>query len=264
MKTKLLLCLIATFATAHAANYVGDQTFAAPFTLNEGVNVVGNLTLATPGTYSASNWNIVGLVRFGAPGDYTVNATSGGISFAGNVLGPPTGAVVVRVNYRTTVNVVGTVATSVTVVDNAQPPPAPPEDAPKPPPPSPLMNLATRATLGAGGVLNPGFVIGGTTPRRVLVRAIGPWLTQFGVTGAMANPTLTVFSGALQVGANDDWGGDTNLTAIFAAVGAFGLPAASKDAAVVLSLPPGAYTVIVRGATPAEAGDVLFEAYLVE
>jgi len=203
-------------------------------------------------------------VRFGAPGDYTVTATSAGISFAGNVLGPPTGAVVVRVNYRTTVNVVGTIAGNITVVDNAQPPPAPPEDAPKPPPPSPLMNVATRATLAAGGVLNPGFVIGGTASRRVLVRAIGPGLAQFGVTGVMANPVLTVFSGALQVGASDDWGGDAGLAAIFAAVGAFGLPASSKDAAVVLTLPPGAYTIAIRGAAAGDAGEVLAEVYLVE
>ena len=263
MKLKLLLCLFAALTTVRAANYVGDQTFAAPFTLNEGVNIVGNLTFATPGTYSAPNWNIVGLVRFGAPGEYTVNATEGGISFAGNVLAPPTGTVVVRVNYRTTVNVFGTVANGISVIDNAQPPP-PPAATVEPPPPSPLMNVATRATLAAGGVLNPGFVIGGTTSHRVLVRAIGPGLAQFGVTGVLANPTLTVFSGALQIGANDDWGGDANVNAVFGAVGAFGLPAASKDAAIVLTLPPGAYTLIIRGANPGDGGEVLAEVYLVQ
>ena len=263
MKLKLLLCLFAALTTVRAANYVGDQTFAAPFTLNEGVNIVGNLTLATPGTYSAVNWNIVGLVRFGAPGEYTVNATGGGISFAGNVLAPPNGTVVVRVNYRTTVNVVGTVGSGITVIDNAQPPTTPVETVVSPPP-APLMNLSTRVALGAGGVLNPGFVIGGSASRRVLIRAIGPGLAAFGVTGVMANPKLTVFSGALEAGANDDWGGDAQLNATFIAVGAFGLPSASRDAALVLTLAPGAYTVAVRGATPAEAGEVLFEVYFVE
>jgi len=263
MKLKLLLCLFAVLTTVRAANYVGDQTFAAPFTLNEGVNVVGNLTLATPGTYSASNWNIVGLVRFGAPGEYTVNATVAGISFAGNVLGSPSGSVIVHVNYRTTVNVVGTLASNITVIDNSAPPP-PPATTVEPPPPSPLMNVATRATLAAGGVLNPGFVIGGTTPRRVLVRAIGPGLAQFGVTDVLANPTLAVFSGALQIAANDDWAGDADVSAVFGPVGAFGLPAASKDAALVLTLPPGAYTLIIRGANPGDAGEVLAEIYLVQ
>jgi hypothetical protein len=263
MKTKLLLCLFATFATVHAANYVGDQTFSAPFTLNEGVNIVGNLTLATPGTYSASNWNVVGLVRFGAPGDYTVNATVAGISFAGNVLGAPTGTVIVHVNYLTTINVVGTVAGNITVVDNAQPPVSP-ATVVNAPPPSPLMNVATRATLGAGGVLNPGFVIGGTISRRVLIRAVGPGLAQFGVSGVMANPTVVVYRGSLQLASNEGWGGDTNLSAVFAAVGAFGLTTASKDAAVVLTLAPGAYTLVVRGAGATDAGEVLAEVYLVE
>jgi len=263
MKPKLLLFLICAAAT-RAANYVGDQTFAAPFTLNEGVNIVGNLTLATPGAYSASNWNVVGLVQLGAPGEYIVTATASGISFAGNVLGPTTGAATIRVSYRTTVNVVGVLASNITVIDDSRNPPAPPVATVMSPPPAPLMNLSTRVTLGAGAVLNPGFVVGGGTPRRVLVRAIGPGLAAFGVAGVMANPTVTVFSGALQFGANDDWGGDAQLNAVFAAVGAFGLPATSKDAAVLLTLPPGAYTAIVRGATPTEGGEVLFELYFVE
>src|SRR6185436_6968365 len=100
MKLKLLLCLFAALTTVRAANYVGDQTFAAPFTLNEGVNIVGNLMLSTPGTYSASNWNIVGLVQLVAPGEYVINATAGGISFAGNVFGPVKGSAIVHVNYR--------------------------------------------------------------------------------------------------------------------------------------------------------------------
>jgi hypothetical protein len=263
MKTRLMLFLCAALATVRAANYVGDQTFAAPFTLNEGVNIVGNLTLATPGTYSAPHWNVVGLVRFGTAGDYSINATVAGISFAGNVIGPPTGTAVVRVNYRTTVNTAGSITSNITVIDNAQPPPEP-RILIDPAPPSPLMNVSTRATLGAGGALNPGFVIGGSAPRTVLVRAIGPGLASFGVTDALPNPTLVVFSGARQVAANDDWGDDVNVNAVFGAVGAFGLPAASKDAALVLTLPPGAYTLVIRGATPGEAGEVLAEVYLVQ
>lgn len=262
MKLKLLLCLVATLATGRAANYVGDQVFSAPFALNEPVNIVGNLILSAPGVYSAANWNVVGLVRFGAPGDYTVNATGGGISFAGNVLGSATGTVVVRVNYRTTVNVVGTLASNITVIDNPARP-ADPEPGPAPEP-APLMNLSTRATLAAGGTLNPGFVIGGTTPRRVLVRAIGPGLAQFGVGHVLANPTLVVFNGALPVGTNDDWGGTAQLAAVFAAAGAFGLPSQSQDAALVLTLAPGAYTLTIRGSGPADGGEVLAEVYLLQ
>jgi hypothetical protein len=263
MKLKHLLCLILAVA-ARAANYIGDQTFSAPFALNENVNVVGNLTFATPGTYSATTWTIVGFIRFAQPGTYTVVATTGGFAVSGNAVGPANGTATIRVNYQTTVNFVGTVATNLIVVDEsgARPPTIMPVDI-TPPPPAPLMNLSTRATLVAGGVLSPGFVIGGTTPRRVLIRAIGPGLAPFGVTGVMANPTLAVFNGALQIGANDDWSGDVALDATFAAVGAFGLPPASRDAALVVTLPPGAYTATVRGATAADAGEVLVEVYFV-
>jgi hypothetical protein len=263
MKIKLLLCLFAAIA-ARAANYVGDQTFAAPFTLNENVNVVGNLTFSTPGTYSANSWNIVGFIRFGAPGIYTVNATSGGFAVSGNAVGPASGNVTVHVSYRTTVNFVGTVATNVTIIDDTGGPTITPPPTIEPVAPAPLMNLSTRATLVAGGVLNPGFVIGGTSPRRVLIRAIGPGLVAFGVSGTLPNPTLAVFNGALQVAANNGWGGGAELNGTFVAVGAFGLASASKDAALLLTLSPGAYTATIRGATANETGEVLLEVYFVE
>jgi hypothetical protein len=265
MKTKLLLCLIAGFASAHAANYVGDQTFAAPFTLNENVNIVGSLTLATPGTYSATSWNIAGVVRFAAPGEYAFVATGGGVAASSTVVGPASGTAIVHVSYRTTVNVVGTLPANVILIDDAQTvSPPPPTQTVSPPPPAPLMNLSVRANLAAGGTVNPGFVIGGSSARRVLVRAVGPGLAAFGVTGVMSDPRLTVFSGSLPAGANDDWGGGAELTATFAAVGAFGVPSASKDAAIVLTLQPGAYTIAVRGSGANDGGEVLVEVYFVE
>jgi hypothetical protein len=265
MKSKLLLSLFVAVA-ARAANYVGDQTFAAPFELNENVNVVGNLTLSAPGTYVATSWNVVGFIRLASPGVYTVIATTGGFAVSGNAVGPVSGNATVRVNYRTAVNFVGTISNNVTVVDDSQtPPPATGGgEVVAPPVPAPLMNLSTRAMLTAGGVLNPGFVVGGTGARRVLVRAIGPGLAQFGVSGVMANPVVTVFRGAQEVGGNDDWGGSTTLQATFAAVGAFGLPIGSRDAAVVLTLPPGAYTATVRAVGAVESGEVLLEVYLLE
>jgi hypothetical protein len=263
MKTKLLLCLIAGFASAHAANYVGDQTFSAPFALNEGVNIVGNLTFATPGVYSAASWNIAGVVRFAAAGDYTFIATTGGMTASSAVIGPASGVATVHVSYRTTVNVVGTLPGNVMMIDDAQRL-LPPAATVEPPPAAPLMNLSVRATLAAGGTVSPGFVVGGTAPRRVLVRAVGPGLSAFGVTGLLGNPRLTVFNGSLAIGANDDWGGDPDVNATFVAVGAFGLPATSKDSAVVLTLQPGAYTIAVRGSTATEAGEVLVEVYFVE
>lgn len=131
-----------------------------------------------------------------------------------------------------------------------------------PQPTAPLVNLATRATLAANQILTPAFVVGGTVPRRVLIRAVGPTLgTAFNVPGAMADPSLTVLRGQTQVGANNDWGGGAQLTAVFTSVGAFALPVSSLDAAVVLTLTPGAYTAQVRGTG---AGEVLVEVYFVD
>jgi hypothetical protein len=133
--------------------------------------------------------------------------------------------------------------------------------APVPQPGPPLVNISTRAALGAGQVLNPGFVVGGAVPRRVLIRAIGPTLSRFGVTGVMANPSLSVFRGTTEIAANNDWGGTNVLVAAFAQVAAFALPLDSLDAALVLTLAPGSYTAQVRGTG---AGEVIVEVYFVD
>ena len=128
-----------------------------------------------------------------------------------------------------------------------------------------LANLSTRAQVGTGeAVLIPGFVLAGDAPRRVLVRAIGPGLAAFGVAGALSDPTLEVLRGTTVVAANDNWQAQpAGATAATAAVeaGAFPLAAGSRDAALVLSLAPGAYTLRVAGAGGA-TGVALAEIYL--
>ena len=69
-----------------------------------------------------------------------------------------------------------------------------------------LVNASTLAPVGTGaGVLIPGFVVGGTGKLRLLLRAIGPSLAGFGVTGTLANPTVTLYRGQQAVATNDDW-----------------------------------------------------------
>ena len=70
-----------------------------------------------------------------------------------------------------------------------------------------LINLSTRAQTGAGAnILTAGFVVGPGEPRQVLIRAVGPTLAGFGVTGTIANPVLTVFDAdGKSVASNDDW-----------------------------------------------------------
>jgi hypothetical protein len=93
--------------------------------------------------------------------------------------------------------------------------------------------------------------------KAVLVRAVGPGLSPFGVSDAMADPRIMLFRGAVVEGMSDDWGGGPTLAATFASVGAFALPAGSRDAALVATI-DGGRTVQVVGASP---GTVLVEAY---
>jgi hypothetical protein len=127
-----------------------------------------------------------------------------------------------------------------------------------------LVNVSTRAQVGVGeNALFAGFVLGGNSPRTVLVRAIGPTLGAFGVASPLADPLLEVFnSGATTpLTSNDNWNGDANLVSVFARVGAFPLPAtSSRDAAIVISLAPGSYSARVAGVGNT-TGEVLLEVY---
>ncbi len=120
-----------------------------------------------------------------------------------------------------------------------------------------LANLSTRSQVGAGGnVLTVGFTITGTAPKTVLIRGIGPGLVPLGFSGTVVDPTLTLFRGSAAIASNNDWGtpvgGTTTVTAAtFTSVGAFGLPAGSKDAVILTSLDPGGYTAQMSSATGA-------------
>lgn len=125
-----------------------------------------------------------------------------------------------------------------------------------------LVNVSVCVFLPAGRE-GPalGFVVEGNSPRRVLVRAIGPSLTEFGVTDPVANPRLEVRREGARVDGNDDWAGAPALRAAFGEAGAFPLTdPASRDAALVMVASPGAYTVTCSEATRA-AGTVLVELY---
>lgn len=124
-----------------------------------------------------------------------------------------------------------------------------------------LINVSARTVVGLGADrLITGFVIAGPTPKTVLVRAIGPTLAAFGVTGALADPQLELYSGSTKLFANDDWANSPALAATATRVGAFALPAASRDSALVTTLAPGAYTAQVSGAANT-TGIALVEVY---
>ncbi len=127
-----------------------------------------------------------------------------------------------------------------------------------------LSNISARGFSGNGDeVLAPGFVIDGTGAKTMLIRVVGPTLTNFGVTGTMTDPRFEVIpvDHLNPVAANDNWGGTAALKAAFATAGAFAFPDDnSLDAAVVVRLPPGAYTVRPVGANEG-TGVILVEAY---
>ncbi len=129
----------------------------------------------------------------------------------------------------------------------------------EPPIPGRLINLSVRTTAGTGAqILTMGFVISGTPDATVLLRGIGPSLTGFGVTGALLDPQLQLFAGTTSIATNDNWGGGA-LAADFAAVGAFPLDSASRDAALVRNLAAGNYSAQVTGS--GQAGIALAELY---
>ncbi|MCX6951893.1 MAG: immunoglobulin domain-containing protein [Verrucomicrobia bacterium] len=126
-----------------------------------------------------------------------------------------------------------------------------------------LVNVSARTQVGSdAAALIGGFVITGTGRRTVLVRAVGPSLTAFGVTDTLPDPRIEVIrtSNNTVIGSNDDWGGSTALSSTFAQVGAFGLDARSKDAVLVLTLDAGNYSGVVTGA-PGTSGVALLEIY---
>ena len=123
-----------------------------------------------------------------------------------------------------------------------------------------LSNIATRAFVETGdNVMIGGVIISGSGPKKMLLRVLGPTLGQppFNIPNAMANPTIDLFNGNIPVASNDNWGDAANHQAISDT----GLaPQYALEAAILISLDPGSYTAIVRGAnnTP---GNALLEAY---
>ena len=112
-----------------------------------------------------------------------------------------------------------------------------------------LVNLSARALVGTGqNILIGGFAIGGSTGETVLIRAVGPGLTDnFGLTGVLAQPVLTLFSDGTPIYSNTIWASNGTLANIFSSVGAFALNSAHQDSALLITLPPGNYTAQVTG-----------------
>jgi sugar lactone lactonase YvrE len=138
-----------------------------------------------------------------------------------------------------------------------------------------FINLSARSQAGTGSqTLIAGFAVTGAGSETVLIRADGPGLAQFSVSGALASPQLTLYDGnGKAIATNVGWSTAPTLgtspvpstiagatVALFTEVGAFQLTAGSGDCALVASLPPGSYTAEVTGAN-SSTGVALVEIY---
>ena len=124
---------------------------------------------------------------------------------------------------------------------------------------SQALNLSTRGFVGTGdNVLIGGFIVTGTQPKTIVLRALGPSLSSFGVSGVLTNPVLKVYNASRTlIATNDNWQSDPNHSTVTSN----GLaPTNPAESAMTLSLAPGAYTVIVTGSN-GHPGIGLVEAY---
>ena len=136
-----------------------------------------------------------------------------------------------------------------------------------PVPGSQLSNISTRAFVQTGdNVMIGGFIVQGTQPKRVMVRAIGPSLTSYGVPDVLADPTLELHddTGAL-IASNDNWvttiiGGIITADQVRDIMNSGLAPGHRTESAMIVTLPPGKYTAIVRGVTNT-TGVALVEVY---
>lgn len=131
---------------------------------------------------------------------------------------------------------------------------------------SSLVNCSNRSFASDVTPAFTGFVITGDLARTVIVRAVGPGLASFGITDFLRNPTLSVVRPSTNtiVGANDDWSSENaeSVRRTSAAVGAFPLPTASKDAVIILNASPGAYVAQVTSPETGDRGQALIEVYI--
>jgi hypothetical protein len=128
-----------------------------------------------------------------------------------------------------------------------------------------LVRLSSRAQVSANGAMTAGFTLGGTTAKTVLIRALGPTLTASGYANGMLDPQVslngTVAGSAVTLAANVGWVGDPQIAAAGTGVGAAPLTSTSShDAAVLMTLAPGAYTAVATSSSES-AGLVQVEIY---
>jgi len=156
---------------------------------------------------------------------------------------------------------------TITVVSETPTPTPTPSPTPTPAFTSRLGNISTRGFVQTdNNVMIGGFIVQGTQPKRVIVRAIGPELTPFGVPDVLADPTLDLHNGpGALIASNNNWqttiiGGIITTDQVSAIQNSGHAPTQPSESAIIATLPPGNYTAIVRGVNNS-TGNALVEVY---
>lgn len=127
-----------------------------------------------------------------------------------------------------------------------------------------LANVSTRGVAGKdSATMIAGFVVTGNAAKDVLIRAVGPTLVSYGVSGTLANPRLRLYKAGTAILENDDWslgGAATQISSAAVRVGAQPLLSGSADAAILAHLDPGVYSAHVTS-DDSSTGVVLMEVY---
>lgn len=129
-----------------------------------------------------------------------------------------------------------------------------------------LVNLSCRARVGTGGgILIPGITVTGTEFATLLIRAVGPGLaTWIDPTSLLADPEIRLMAGSIPIAENNDWQAGPDYPLVHQAaqsVRAFTLPDQSLDAALLVRVPPGSYTIHLSGRGASNTGIALVEVY---
>jgi uncharacterized delta-60 repeat protein len=207
------------------------------------------------GTASGNNWVLTG---FNLPTEQNFYIRARGYYRSGDQNGSESIAESVRNAFiagpggtpSPTATATATATASPTVTPTSTPTPSAtptPTLTPTPMPAAQPLNLSTRMRVQTGDKVGiGGFIITGTAPKHVLLRAIGPSLTQFGVPDALADPVMELHgpTGFATV-TNNNWQDDPVQAALIVASGL--APTNDLESAIDATLAPGNYTAVVKG-----------------
>ena len=124
-----------------------------------------------------------------------------------------------------------------------------------------VVNLSTRGRVGLGDdVMIAGFILSGNNVTRVIVRAIGPSLSNVGISNPLADPELELYDGGGSlIFRNDNWRSDQEAQIVQSGMA----PSADQESAIIATLPAGNYSAVARGVDGSE-GVALVEIYALE